>query len=420
MEKLYTAQFSTESLVCINEPEGPVGFNRPEKNDENLVRVIACSHKGKKRLRLSFHYDVDLIDKVRVIPDCQWSETMHCWHVPDDEVSRKMLSVFNLENEDILYKKGIIPKKERVISNKIQRFINFLEYKRYSGRTIAVYSSAIKLFFDYYTDKDPGLITREDIINFNTDYILRQGFSQSYQNQIISSIKLFLRCTGSAHIDIEKIERPKKPKYIPTVLSVNEIERLLNSVHNSKHKAILSMIYSAGLRVGEAINIKLYDIDSDRGVIHIRAAKGNKDRVVNLSPVLLMLLREYARKYKPHEYLFNGPGGGQYSVSSIRSILKRAKEESGIKKSIRVHTLRHSFATHMLEKGVDLRFIQEILGHKDIKTTMIYTHVARRRLSYIASPLDDLDIFGKNDRFIESGDKRKSDSHLSPDYWGYK
>ena len=128
----------------------------------------------------------------------------------------------------------------------------------------------------------------------------------------------------------------------------------------------------------------------------------------------------YARKYKPRGYLFNGPGGGPYSVSSIRLILKRAQAAAGINKPIRVHTLRHSFATHMLEKGVDLRYIQEILGHKDIKTTMIYTHVARRRLSYIASPLDDLEIDTENDRFYDRGHKPNQKNHLSPDDWGYK
>jgi integrase/recombinase XerD len=276
------------------------------------------------------------------------------------------------------------------------------------------------MYFEICADKDLASIMPEDIVRFNRDYILPNGFSQSYQNQIISAIKLFLKFNGTPLLKIDRIERPKRPKYIPAVLSVNEVERLLNCIKNIKHKAVLSTIYSAGLRIGELINIKISDIDTDRCVIHIRGAKGNKDRVVNLSANLLSLLVDYARRYEPTKYLFYGVGNERYSVSSIRRILKVAGARAGIKKHIRVHTLRHSFATHMLEKGVDLRFIQEILGHSDIKTTMIYTRVARRRLSYIASPLDDMDIYDKTEEKIESKDKRNPNLRLSPDFWEYK
>jgi integrase/recombinase XerD len=475
------------------------------------ITVKKCIHKEEKRLRLLFSYDEELIDRVQSIPDCRWSETMHCWHIPDvsdhinslkrkgiqiqyaeqkpgetvRQVKRPVFAWFEIDKESrhlfirVSYNKNVIAgikklkgarwhfdiKKwsventaenlaklkilfdnERIsistkpaggtikkitdlgavkpisaeLAREIKRFEDYLNYRRYSKRTTAMYCSAIKMYFELYTDKHPASIKHDDIVQFNREYILPNGFSQSYQNQIISAIKLFLKFNGTPLQELEKIERPKRPKYIPVVLSVNEVERLLNSVRNIKHKAVLSTIYSAGLRVGELIQIKINDIDTDRGIIHIRGAKGNKDRVVNLSANLLNLLKDYARQYKPGKYLFYGSGNERYSVSSIRRILKIAGERAGIKKQIRVHTLRHSFATHMLEKGVDLRFIQEILGHSDIKTTMIYTRVARRRLRYIASPLDDMDIYDRSDPDIESKDKHNPNLRLSPDFWEYK
>ena len=179
---------------------------------------------------------------------------------------------------------------------------------------------------------------------------------------------------------------------LPVVLSKFEVKRLLNAVSNLKHLAILSLIYSAGLRISEAINMKIKDIDSERGLIYIKNAKGRKDRVVNLSPTLLILLRKYVKEYRPRDYLFNGQGSEQYAAESIRNIFRKAVKKAGIKKPVRVHTLRHSFATHMLEKGVDIRYIQEILGHSDPKTTMIYTHVSERKITTFINPLDDLKL----------------------------
>ena len=414
MENKYTLHLASVFTTLLCEADSPEYGDVNGLGCKIHLRVIPCEHRGEKRLKLKFRYDRELIRRIRVIPGCRWSASMSCWHVPDTSTSKSMLNNFSIINEVEVHTTVNNPERIADINNYLRQFINYLEYRRYSKRTIAVYHSSMKLFFDFYPDKHPESICQDDIICFNTDYILRQGYSESYQNQIISSIKLFIRCTRNTRIDIKQIERPKRPKFIPVVLSVQETERLLSSIRNLKHKAILSTIYSAGLRIGELINIRLRDIDTDRGVIHIRSAKGNKDRMVNLSPKLMLMLEAYARKYKPKEYLFNGPYGGLYSESSIRNILKRARKESGIKKEIRVHTLRHSFATHMLEKGVDLRYIQEILGHKDLKTTMIYTHVSRRRLSYIASPFDDLNISKKNDTFVERGDKRNSDFNLSP------
>jgi site-specific recombinase XerD len=188
------------------------------------------------------------------------------------------------------------------------------------------------------------------------------------------------------------LQRPKNERKLPVVLSEDEITRILRQVDNLKHKCILYLIYSAGLRLGEAVNIQVSDIDSKRKMIMIRHGKGKKDRYSLLSETLLELLRKYYRLYRPKEWLFEGQSGNKYSEKSIQAILKKAWRKSGVWKKVTVHTLRHSFATHLLEHGTDIRYIQELLGHLNTKTTMIYTHITKAGFDKIKSPLDDLNI----------------------------
>jgi site-specific recombinase XerD len=182
----------------------------------------------------------------------------------------------------------------------------------------------------------------------------------------------------------------KRPKKLPDVLSLEEVKQIIDSIDNLKHKTIISLIYSCGLRISECINLKSSDIDSKRMLIKIVQSKGNKDRYLQLSPKLLELLRIYFKSYNPNENLFQGQFRDEYSARSIQNILKRALHKCNIKKRITVHSLRHSFATHLLEQGTDIRIIQEILGHKDIRTTQIYTHISKTKLSQIKNPFDDL------------------------------
>ncbi len=188
------------------------------------------------------------------------------------------------------------------------------------------------------------------------------------------------------------IQRPRKAKKLPVVLSENEVKLLLQQVKNIKHKSILFTIYSAGLRRSEVLHLKLIDIDSERNCIIVKGAKGNKDRNTLLSKKLLLLLREYYKVYKPKEYLFEGATGRRYSITSIRKIYGNALVKSGIKKKAHLHTLRHSFATHLLERGTDIRYIQALLGHSSSKTTEIYTHITTKGFDTIESPLDEMDI----------------------------
>ena len=395
MEKNYISLPTGIEALILFEVDNAKEYSRKDADDTALIKITPCYHKGEKRLRLEFHYDRALIDRIRTIPGCRWSDTMHCWHVPDNPKSKGHILRLGLcKSESMLKSTQLMSCIEMPVDLRtyFEKFGSYLTYKRYSKNTIRVYLSMMKIFFWHFKYCSPDLITYDDIIVFNNEYILGNNFSYNYQNQMISAIKSFFEQVEHRKINIENIQRPRRPKSLPVVLSKREVADLIKATGNLKHKAILSLIYSAGLRIGEAIHMKLTDIDPQRGLIHIRNAKGQKDRMVNLSPQLLFILRNYARKYKPREYLFNGQDSLKYTASSIRKILHSSGKKAGIKKAIRVHTLRHSFATHMLEKGVDIRYIQEMLGHRDPKTTMIYTHVSERKINTFVNPLDELHL----------------------------
>ena len=200
------------------------------------------------------------------------------------------------------------------------------------------------------------------------------------------------RTTGS-------IPRAKRPQKLPTVFSEEEIIALIGNIENLKHKSVLYLIYSAGLRISESVNMKIADIDSKRNIIVVRGGKGKKDRTTLLSKKLLHMLREYYRQYRPKEYLFEGQSGGKYSIKSIQKTFNAALKKSGIRKKATVHSLRHSFATHLLERGTDLRYIQELLGHNSSKTTEIYTHITSKGMDKIISPLDNLEVHEKKRKY---------------------
>jgi integrase/recombinase XerD len=276
------------------------------------------------------------------------------------------------------------------VADHLEHLVSHMRSLRYSERTVKTYREAMKAFLRFHGDKDPRQITNDDIIRFNNEYILLNGYSFSYQNQVINAVKLYYRLIWDRKIDLDKIERPRRPRMVPEVLSREEMKQVLDATVNLKHKAILSLIYSSGLRLGEALAMRLRDIDSGRSLVHVRQGKGMKDRSVPLSPKILELLRDYYRGYRPKQWLFEGVGGEQYSSRSVQNIVKRAVRICRIRKNVTVHTLRHSYATHLLESGVDLRYIQELLGHKSSRTTEIYTHVTSLALRTIRSPFDSL------------------------------
>lgn len=263
---------------------------------------------------------------------------------------------------------------------------------RYSESTCSSYLYMFREFLRYVYPKPLHQLGKWDIIQFQGHLIATKDVSASYQNQSINAIKFYLEHVLGHDRQFFQLERPRKGKRLPQVLSMNEIKNILTACDNLKHKAILTTIYSAGLRMGEAMNLKIGDIDSDHMRIWIRGGKGNKDRISVLSPHLLTVLRAYFLKHRPKSYLFEGPNGGSYSPSSVRKVLQRAVAKAGIAKNVKPHTLRHSFATHLLEHGTNLRYIQTLLGHTSAKTTEIYTHVSSKNLEEIKSPLDYIEF----------------------------
>ncbi len=223
-------------------------------------------------------------------------------------------------------------------------------------------------------------------------HILKNGYSFTSQNQVLNALKLFYKKFSNKNLDLEKIERPNKSSRLPEVLSISEVEKIRIATGNIKHKSLLSIVYSAGLRIGEALNLKLSDIDSKRMLIRIENAKGRKDRYVPLSAKLVKNLREYYKAYKPKKYLFEGQKRGKYPQGSSGKVFNRAVAKAKITKKCTMHTLRYSYATNLLESGTDIRYIQELLGHNSPKTTMIYTHVSTQSLGKIKSPFDKLNI----------------------------
>ena len=255
-----------------------------------------------------------------------------------------------------------------------------LRYKNYSEKTINLYVSYLSFFLIQEDVKDAYGVTTKKIVNFleNKSYS-----STSQQNQYIGCLKLFAKYVlNKKDIHLSKIERPKSEKKLPQVIDHNHIINQLSKIENIKHKAILTLTYSVGLRVSEVVNLKIEDIDSNQMLIHIKNAKGKKDRIVPLSQTVLELLRQYWKEYKSKIYLFNGQSSDQYSIQSCQKIYKKY-----IDKVSSIHTLRHSSFTNLLESGTDLRIIQKIAGHSSSKTTEIYTHVSNQLLSKVNLPI---------------------------------
>ena len=339
------------------------------------------THRGIKRIAVYFDKNAEWIARIKNLEGSRWSQTLGVWHLPDTEENRIRFKLMQLSHS--------IPSAEGIVQ--IEKFKQWLRSKRYSESTISTYSEALKSFLVFYREKPVAEITNEDVIVYNNEYILKNNLSASYQNQTVNAIKLYFITVRETKMDIDKIHRPKRSKLLPNVLSKEEIKLILNAHSNIKHKTMLSLIYSCGLRRSELLNLKPTDIDSKRGIVIIRQSKGKKDRIAPLSPKILEMLREYYIGYKPKTWLFEGQNENtKYDERSLSNVLKQALTKSRISKPVSLHWLRHSYATHLLESGTDLRYIQELLGHSSSKTTEIYTHVSTKSLQQIKSPFDDL------------------------------
>lgn len=276
------------------------------------------------------------------------------------------------------------------IDNLITLFEQKLMIQRYSTSSIKNYSSSVNSFLQVAAKKfeHPNQLSEQEIEKYILWKIEKHKISSSYQRMIVASIDKFYNLVMNQNLQINHLYPSRKKDSLPKYITKAEVKKMLASITNIKHKCITKLLYGCGLRLSELLNLKLSDIDSELMLVHVKDTKGNKDRVVMLSTTLLDDLRKYYKDHYPKYYLFEGQSGGKYSSKSVQNIVKIAATKGGISKPVTPHILRHSFATHLLENGTDIRYIQKLLGHNSVKTTEIYTHVTDVAKSKIKSPLD--------------------------------
>ncbi|MBK9290759.1 MAG: site-specific integrase [Bacteroidetes bacterium] len=371
------------------------------------VVLSRTQHRGAEVVCLQFDKDEELIRRVKTLSGIAWSQSRNFWY--QDAAQFRLNDAFNafrglawvdysaLRAEavapapDANAVKPRLPDLNPDKAIHLQTFEHWLLHKRYSASTIGTYTGALQSFLRWLGHRPVDSVTKNEVVAYVNEHILANGLSYSYQNQVINALKLFYGQVMHTKLDVGELERPRRQHKLPNVLSKKEVKAILEAPTNVKHRTMLSLIYACGLRRSELLNLKPADVDAARHLLIIRNAKGKKDRVVPISDKTISMLREYYSKYKPKVWLFEGQAEGeQYSEKSLQSVLKQAITKAEIDKPVTLHWLRHSYATHLLESGTDLRYIQELLGHKSSKTTEIYTHVTEKSLTKIKSPFDEL------------------------------
>jgi integrase/recombinase XerD len=411
----FQAVFEGKEII-VERKEGKSDATVEEKQAPTLVGETWSIFGIKKHAQLADYLCIMLpkplcnkyLASVKQIYGRRWNSIEKVWEVPFTEQTIRFVKrffgneitwFFSLDNNNIV-KKTIT--EENYFIKKEQKKPKFNEYlirleevllqKRYSHTTNKGYRNIVRSYLLHYDDISPNLLGREQIDQYILYCIKERKVSEAYQDVVVSAIKMFYSEALMQPEKVEKLYRPRKKTRLPHVLSEQEVTRILQSCQNLKHRCILMLLYSGGLRLGEITNLQVTDIQPDIKRIFIRGGKGGKDRYTILSDKVMALLRTYLDLYRPILWLFEGATGGKYSDRSVQQIFTDAKIKSGVNERATTHTLRHSFATHLLEKGVDLRYIQELLGHESSKTTEIYTHITKRGWDGLRSPLDNLDI----------------------------
>ncbi len=351
-----------------------------------MRKVVTVTNLFNNTLSVDFEYDTDLVNRVRTIPGSKFNWDKKIWVIPAAYGKIEILrTYFPLPTNLVLRQfntSNVYRKKYREV----------LKLKRYSINTQRAYLAAFEGFLEYYSGKDIDSLTDNDAGTYFVYLVTERRVSPAVQKQAINSVKFYFEKVLNRPVSHFPYKRPKKEKHLPVILSKEEISALIKAVRNLKHRTIIMVIYSAGLRLSELLNLKIDDIDFERMLIHVVSGKGKKDRYTILSERLTEVLQQYMYAYRPSLYLFEGQYGGSYSAKSVQNIVKKGVLAAGISKHATVHTLRHSFATHLLENGTDLRYIKELLGHQSSKTTEIYTHVSKKSIGKIRSPLENIDI----------------------------
>jgi integrase/recombinase XerD len=348
-----------------------------------IITYTIGKHNSRNVIFIQFEYDCTFIATIKKWKGIKWSQSKRVWYVPDVVEYRKK---FGLE-EKIIGKEAI-KNIDLINQNHFEKYLATLQLKAYSPSTIRTYCGEFASFLYALKNNDASLLDSQKIRSYLLYSINHLQLSEATIHSRINALKFFYEQVLYQEQLFLEIPRPKKASQLPKVIALADVQKLFNATENLKHNTMLKLCYGMGLRVSEIINLKIEHIDSKTMRVFLERAKGKKDRYVNLPESILEQLRVYFKEYMPKIYLFEGQYGGQYSIRSAQQVFKNGLKKAGINKTVGIHSLRHSFATHLLENGTDIRFIQELLGHKDIKTTLLYTHVSDISIKKIISPLD--------------------------------
>jgi site-specific recombinase XerD len=406
------------------------------------VILKPLQHRGQECIGVYFKKDAGIQAAIQKQGCCKWSQTHKCWYLSctgenylrlktalenkaELEISelKKFLlekrknnpatkesfaqsspkEVFRTSFQNSPARNPVIPPKPSTKVNyphglskenndALRLFNQQLVLKAYSPSTIRTYDNEFRQFLHTIKDKPAADFSPARLKDYFQYCYTILKLSESTLHSRINAMKFYYEQVLKREKFFWEIPRPKKPLLLPKVIGKEQIASLINAIENTKHKTIIMLAYACGLRVSEVVSLKVRNIDGERKMLFIGRAKGKKDRIVSLSPNMLIMLREYYKQYKPKDYLFEGQFENEHlSTRSIQNVLQKAKAKAGIKQDGSMHMLRHSFATHLLDKGIDVVFIQKLLGHNDIKTTLKYLHVTNKDLIQILSPLEDIE-----------------------------
>ena len=386
------------------------------------IRYELTNHRGNDVICIHFERDLEMNKRVKKLVGVKWSNSKKAWYVLDstfyrvkfklsteNPVEKEMFSQIrkakNLVGKEVLSQihetknsvgKEVLSQIHAINYPAFQRYVETLQLKAYSPKTITTYRNEFAQLLYVLKGRNVDELNSDRLRDYFLYCVNTLNLSENTLHSRINAVKFYFeKVLGRDKFFIE-IPRPKKALQLPNVLAINQVEKLFSKLENLKHKTMLFLAYSAGLRVSEVVNLKVKDIHSARMVINIKGAKGKKDRMVSLSEGILDLLRKYYLSYRPKEWLFEGQSKEEsYSMRSLQQVFHRAKNEARIIQDVTFHSLRHSYATHLHERGTDIKLIQELLGHNDIQTTLRYTHVSTRKLETIISPFDQLNLKGK-------------------------
>ncbi len=373
---------------------------------DKTVKLERLRHRDAERIALRYEYDNELNGLSRGM-GAKFSSTHHCWYVDNNPANlKKIFKVFRgrawidqtsffkpgPKKAESIVKRETLPKSlDETGAKEVKQFRSYLQAGGKADSTVSSYTNCIDVFLTFYKGRATSDLTMREVNTFLSDEVYSKAKSQSTHLQYVAALKHFFRAIHSRKIDVEKLVYPKRGLTLPRVIAKEKIAEMIKRTRNIKHRALMSVQYSMGLRVGELVTIELKNIDWERRTMIVHG-KGSKSRRVFMSPALVPLLRTYIEQYQPDEYLFEGQKGGPYTGASANEAIKSAARRAGVKAKVHSHMLRHSYATHLLESGVDLRYIQELLGHQSSKTTEIYTFVSKKKLGDIVSPFDDLGL----------------------------